>query len=95
MAIKIVEYKPYSKGTLQGFLTVRLTGICMEIRRLTYHRRADGHRWIGLPSHAYEKGGETKYLDILRFYEDTAYWSFQNQTIAALDEHLSSLAENR
>ena len=45
MGIKIIDYRPYSKKTLQGFLTIELPS-GLEIRDLTYHKKGD-NRWIG------------------------------------------------
>ncbi len=54
MAIEIVAFKPMDKGTLRGFLTVKLTNVGKEIRDCTLHDK-EGRRWIGLPSRQYEK----------------------------------------
>jgi|AntAceMinimDraft_16_1070373.scaffolds.fasta_scaffold61780_1 hypothetical protein len=86
--IKIESFKEYKKNTLQGFVTVKLTTIGLEIRDITVHNKNDS-RWIGLPAKPYEKDGKTQYSYIVNFYDNNAGDKFQAQVLEGLDEYLS------
>ena len=81
--IEIVSFKKYEKNTLQGFLTVRLRTIGLEIRDITLHEK-EGSQWIGMPSKPYEKDGKTKYSYIVTFYEKETSDKFQAKVLKAL-----------
>lgn len=89
MAIQIQQFRKYEKNSLQGFVTLLLTGPGLEIRDATYHM-SNGKRWISLPSKPYQdKDGSTKYSYILAFPDKKIYAAFQSQAIEALDEYLA------
>lgn len=88
MAIEIVSFKPFSKNTLQGFATIRMTNVGVEIRDVTLHEK-NGKRWIQLPSKSYEKDGKALWACILDFYDKSRGEQFQKATLAALDAFLS------
>ena len=93
MTIEIVSFRNYKKNTLQGFLTIRLTNVGLEIRDATLHERG-GERWVGLPSKPYEAEGETKYSYIVKFYEKAKYHQFQKAALEALDEYMQTNRED-
>jgi len=84
--VEIVSFRAYKKNTLQGFVTVKLTTIGLEIRDITVHEKNDS-RWIGLPAKPYEKDGKTQYSYIVNFYDKNAGDKFQAQVLEGLDEH--------
>jgi hypothetical protein len=84
MAIEITSFKPFVKNTLQGFATIRLTAIGLEIRDVTLHTKG-GKRWIQLPSKAYDKDGKTLWTAIVDFYDKTRAEQFQKSALDALD----------
>jgi hypothetical protein len=86
--IEIVSFKPFVKNTLQGFATVRLTNIGLEIRDATLHQK-NGKRWIQFPSKAYEKNGKTLWSAIVDFYDRTRGDQFQRTALDALDQFLA------
>ena len=49
MGIEITKFRKYEKNTLQGFMSILMTGIGLEIRDCTVHQK-EGKKWIGLPS---------------------------------------------
>ena len=83
--IEIVSFKEYKNNTLQGFLTVRLTNIGLEIRDITLHEK-EGSQWIGMPSKPYEKDGKTKYSYVVTFTEKETGEKFQAKVLQALAE---------
>ena len=44
MAVEVVEFREYVKNTLQGFLTIRMTNVGLEIRDIALHRK-NGEKW--------------------------------------------------
>ena len=89
MAIQIVDFRKYQKNSLQGFVTLFLTGAGIQIKDTTYHT-SKGKRWISLPAKPYEhKDRSTKYSYIVSFPDKKIYSACQEQALKALDEHLS------
>jgi hypothetical protein len=88
MAIEIQEFRKYQKNSLQGFVTLILTGAGLQIKDATYHQ-SNGKRWISLPAKPYEgDDGSTKYSYIVSFPDKKIYTKFQEQALKALDEYL-------
>ena len=89
MGIEITKFRKYEKNTLQGFMSILMTGIGLEIRDCTVHQK-DGKKWIGLPSRPYEKeDGTTGYSYIVKFVDKDKYFQFQESVIKELDKYLS------
>lgn len=84
--IKIVSYREHQKNTLQGFVTVRMPNIGLEIRDITVHRK-ENSQWIGLPARPYEKDGKTNYAYIVHFYDKSTKERFQGEVLEALAEY--------
>lgn len=85
MAIQIQDFRPFKKNTLQGFVTIRLTNIGLEIRDCPVHESA-GKRWIQMPSKPYQKkDGEQTFAFILDFYDKPKGKQFQELALEALD----------
>lgn len=85
MAIQITGFKPFSKNTLQGFLSLRLTNIGLEIRDCSLHQK-DGKSWVQLPARPYEKDGKTSWAAVVEFYDKQRWEQFQKAALAALDD---------
>jgi hypothetical protein len=88
MALEIISFKPFVKNTLQGFATVRMSNIGLEIRDVCLHQK-DGKRWLQLPSKAYKKNGKTAWSYILDFYDKTRGEQFQKSALEALDRFIA------
>jgi hypothetical protein len=88
MAVTVESFKPFRKNTLQGFATIRMTSIGMEIRDVCLHQK-DGKKWIQLPSKPYEKDGKTLWSYILDFYDKARAEQFQKAALDALDRFLA------
>jgi hypothetical protein len=88
MAIEITSFKPFVKNTLQGFATIRLTNIGLEIRDVCLHQKND-RRWIQLPARPYEKGGQTLWSPLIEFFDKSLATRFQKSALDALDQFLA------
>ena len=83
--IEVTDFRPYVKNTLQGFLTIRMTNVGLEIRDLALHKQ-NGKRWLQLPAKPYKKpDGSQGWSYILDFYEKARFNQFQEVTLKALD----------
>lgn len=90
--MKILNFKPYEKNTLKGFIEVEMPS-GMIIKNLTYHRKSDGEKtseWLGLPSKEYTKqDGSKGWADQIDFVTRNLYWDFVTAVLKAFKEHLS------
>jgi len=87
MAIEITKFKKYTKNTLRGFFTARLTGVGLEIRDMTLHQK-NGKRWVSMPAKPYEKeDGGQGWSYIVKFYDDALGKQFQKAVLQALDSY--------
>lgn len=83
--IQIVDFRFHQKNTLQGFLTVLLSDVGLEIRDIALHRR-DGKRWLQLPAKPYKKlDGSRGWSYILTFNRKQDFHLFQEVTLKKLD----------
>lgn len=88
MAIEVQSFRSYQKNTLQGFATIRLSNIGLEIRDVCLHEK-DGKRWIQLPAKPYQKtDGKQGWTYILDFYDKARAEQFQKLALQALDIYL-------
>lgn len=85
MAVEVVDFRAHTKNTLRGFLTIRMTGIGLEIRDLALHEK-NGKQWLQLPAKPYKKSdGGQGWSYILAFYDKHTFKKFQDVTLKALD----------
>ncbi len=84
---EISNWKPHSKNTLVGFLSLTLPS-GMVLHDCTFHEKADS-RWIGLPSKRFEKDGATTYSPLIEFSAKEARQRFQEQAVAAVERFLA------
>ena len=85
MAIQISDFRPYEKNTLQGFLTVLLSDMGLEIKDIALHRK-DGKRWLQLPAKLYRKpDGSQGWSYIVSFNTKKDFKLFQEVTLTKLD----------
>ena len=85
MIVEVVDFRPHTRSTLRGFLTIRLTTVGLEVRDLALHEK-DGNRWLQLPAKPFNKpSGGKGWNYILHFYEKDQYQQFQEMTLKALD----------
>jgi hypothetical protein len=88
--VKIVSWREVKKGeSLQGSFSIALPS-GLRIIDLTYHKRKDGARWVGMPARSYEKAdGSTSWIPMVEFTGRAARERFSKQTLQALDNYLA------
>ena len=87
MAIEILKWRRLEKNTLQGFVSILMPSMGLEIRDITVHRKGND-RWLGMPARPYDDNGTTKYAYILKFQDKKIWDRFQSETLDALDEYV-------
>ena len=88
MQVEILHFRPFVKNSLQGFVTIFLPEVGLEIRGCTLHE-ASGKRWVGLPAKEYTtEEGKQAYSYIITFPAQKTWKAFQHAAIAALDHFL-------
>jgi len=93
MSIEIINFRKVEKNTLQGFFTVRLTNIALEIRDCALHQK-DIERWVGLPAKPYDKeDGSKAWSYIVNFYDKDRWNQFQKAVLEALDKYLVTVGK--
>ena len=63
--IAVLNFKPFNRGSLLGFFTLRYHGLSIQNCRLMAGKNG-GAPWFSFPQLKTEKDGETKYIDILQ-----------------------------
>jgi hypothetical protein len=88
--MEIVSWREMKKGeTLQGFFSVALPSGLLLID-LTYHKRKDGARWVGMPAKSFQKtDGAASWVPMVDFTGKVARERFTKQALQALDNYLA------
>jgi hypothetical protein len=83
--MRAVAWRPYQKGSLQGFFTLVLDS-GMEIEGCGYHTK-NGKSWVSFPGKSYtNEQGETKYQSIIRIPDERRWRQFQELAKKAVTE---------
>lgn len=83
--IQIVDFRFHQKNTLQGFLTVLLSDVGLEIKDIALHRK-DGRSWLQLPAKPYAKpDGSQGWSYFLTFIDKNHFQRFQEVALKKLD----------
>jgi hypothetical protein len=86
MGLEIVKFRLCNKNTLRGFLSVRMTGVGLEIRDVSLHEK-NGKKWLAMPSRPYEDSeGNRKYAFILDWYDSDRKAQFEAEVLRLLRE---------
>jgi len=86
MGLTIVNFTPYEKGSLQGYLEVKVEGWRNFVIRGIAVFKNQTSRWISFPSQIYEKDGVKKYKPYAKFESKEDMDAFQNEVLKALDK---------
>ena len=90
MKIEIAAFRPYSKNTLKGFLTIRLPDAGLVLKECTWHEK-DGKEWIGFPARQFQGAdGEKKWANLIEFTEGFDRFGWQDAAVAAVYAHLAA-----
>ena len=88
MRVEVLHFRPFVKNSLQGFVTVFLPDVGIEIRGAMLHK-ASGKAWISLPGKSYvTEDGKQAYSYIVAFPNQKVWEGFQQAALAALDKLL-------
>lgn len=94
LQVEIAEWKAMGRGTLLGFVAVRIPAMRLTIRDCTVNE-SHGRRWIGLPGKAQIDGnrelvrrdGKVQYTPTCAFDSKEVGDAFSAAVLAALDAY--------
>jgi len=88
-AMKVLNWRAVSKGSLRGFFTVVLPS-GMRIHDCSLFEK-DGQRWVNGPTHSFTSNdGKTSRKTLVEFVDKNTAGRFSAAVLAALDVHLGS-----
>jgi hypothetical protein len=89
--IKVANFKPITKNTLQGIFDLELP-FGVILRGCTLHEK-DGKRWIGWPGKPYEKqDGSKSWTNIIDFVDNRSKYLLQDEALPLV---VTAMAEAR
>jgi hypothetical protein len=93
------DWKSVEKGTLRGFCSLHLSPSGLVLRDCMLHHKADGSRWIGLPSRPQmtsegtqrldPKTGKPAWIPVVEIKGSAERKRFQEAALAAIDKLLA------
>ena len=91
-AVEISDFRPLEKGSLRGFVTVRIPAIRLTIKDVSVHA-SHGRWWVSLPAKAQldndkrqvEKDGKPQYVNLLQFDTRIVADAFSAAVLRELD----------
>jgi DNA-binding cell septation regulator SpoVG len=86
-AFVVREWRPYSKNTLIGFVSLELPS-GLIIHGITVHQKGDS-MWVALPAREFQKDGERSWSPIIEFADRESRVSFQEYALAAINAYLT------
>ena len=90
MKIEIAAFRPFSKNTLKGFLTIRLPEAGLVLKECTWHEKG-GKEWVGFPARQFQGAdGEKKWANLIEFIEGYDSLAWQDAALKAIYEHVAS-----
>jgi hypothetical protein len=85
----VKEWKPYSKNTLLGFLSLELPS-GLVLHDLTLHRRGDD-RWLSMPAKSFDKDGAKGWAPLIEFSTKESRDKFQAAALSAMDAYFEEV----
>jgi DNA-binding cell septation regulator SpoVG len=86
MSITVLSWRPYEKGALRGFMTIKEKTLGLEVHDVRLLEK-NGEQWLGMPAKQYEKDdGTTGYKDYVRVEPRDKRQKFTEEVLKALDE---------
>jgi len=83
----IKEFKPFTKNTLRGFVTIRFPKSGLEIRDICLHEK-NGKRWLSMPAKPYQKNDGTKgWCIVVDFFDKQIGKKFQQIALRTIDTY--------
>lgn len=90
MNLEISKFREVNKSTLQGFLSVKINDLGLEVRDIALHRK-NGSEWLQMPSRPYiDSAGNKKYAFILDWFNAQDKTQFETKVFGLLrrDNHV-------
>ncbi len=84
----VLQFKPYVKNSLQGFLDLECPS-GMVLIGCTFHVKGDS-RWIGMPAREYMKGTEKAWQAMVEIPDKDRRDRFNAEACAAIDRFLAA-----
>ena len=87
MQVRIRNWKPFQRGSLQGFASICLPS-GLVLHDCAYHERAD-RRWVYLPSRRRRlDDGIVSWQPLIEFADRSEQDKFDREAVMAIREHL-------
>lgn len=86
MTIEVTKYKAVDKGAVMASIDIYIQAWDLEIRDIVLFRK-DARKWVSMPSRMYEKDGEKKYFQYVRFRDKEKSDKFNHAVMKAVDEY--------
>jgi hypothetical protein len=84
--MRVTEFKPMQKNTLQGFFSLELTS-GIVIKDMTLHRKGD-KQWVSFPARPYQdKEGNQKWAKIIEIPDQERWWHFNSKALEAVAKY--------
>lgn len=82
--VRIDEFKPMQKNTLQGFLAFTFLDLGLCVKGATIHQKQDS-RWVSMPAREYQTDEGRKWVPVIEFDSRESRYSVNDAVIAAFD----------
>lgn len=84
--MKVLDFRPMNKNTLQGFFSIELTS-GIVIRDMCLHKKQD-KTWVSFPSRAYQdKEGNQKWARIIEIPDTERWYQFNKKALEAVAKY--------
>ena len=93
LQIVVESFRPYSKNTPQGFLSLSLPAVGIKIKDVCLHEK-NGSKWVSMPARPYDQDGTTKWVQILEYDSKESREAFQRAAIRAIEAYQFTEAAN-
>jgi hypothetical protein len=83
--IVVVDFRPYEKNTLKGFVTLEFAGLIL--REVCLHEK-NGKRWTSMPARPYKRpDGANAWQPLVEFADEATRTHFQEFALKAVDTY--------
>lgn len=87
MNIQITAFRPFTKNTLKGFLTIQLPDAGLILKECPWHEK-DGKEWVGFPAREFTgQDGSRKWQNLIEFAQGFDRDGWQRDAVKAAHEY--------
>jgi hypothetical protein len=91
MEIKVVDFVPLGSNTMQGFVTVELVELGLEIPGFAIHQKGES-RWVELPAKPpTNSDNNDKWIKVINFYDRRKESEFKKLILKDYDKYMDHL----